>query len=862
ASITSGQREKADGTWRMRIEIPGLDLHDDVGGQRSVFDGEMLRLVTDRGAAPRFVESGEPVLLLPATGNGAATTFASLLPEVFFADVPRVFFGRMPRSSGSDRFIPRSRVLSPLTSCRIETGIFSSESWHCFPLDRDDDHIANHLDHCPDVRDRFFVNFDMDTDRDGIGTLCDPDDPPGSTVPDFWIDVSTGFGPGPREGAAAVYDPARGVTVLFGGAADTATWEFDGGSWSMIETPDAPVARRDHRLVYDTRRRRVLLFGGQRIADGETLNDSWSYKGNRWTEIKTRTRPAPRAAAGLAYDVENDRLVLFGGRDGPRILDDTWLFDGSSWRRTASPRFPEARYGHQMVYDPFRRLTVLQGGVTAPGAARQPNGTWEFDGTIWQPVDHRGEIPPTWNGVMTFDTGRRQVVIFGGRVIFQDPGPSFFPGIISEQITAATRLYDGATWTALPTGETAPPRMGHAAAFDTTRSVLVVHGGTTRDGALGITEELHRPADVDGDEIPDHDDNCPLISNVGQNDSDGDGSGDACDNCPDVSNPAQRDLDRDLRGDACDPDSDGDGVANGEDVCPSAFVDGRFRDSVREGGGPDSDGDGIADDCDICPGDPKNDVDRDGVCGDRDNCPAAFNSRQDDTNADGAGDACQPFVDILSIQPINRSALRASVGFENPDHDALHGAVRIHPTATLVDVVPRLEEGCALAFLPDGVAGEGIVYGRVLGSAPVIADADAALGCVDGIADFEMRAGRCDDAQGPLGFGISLALTREPFPICVRRRAGGGPRIDYDVLRIGGDDLLLGPIGPATVQVPIAGMRLPGQVDLEALAGPGIYLLAIELTDGTTPAAFDRELFVREDEKRLSIQTARGGDKG
>lgn len=60
------------------------------------------------------------------------------------------------------------------------------------------------------------------------------------------------------------------------------------------------------------------------------------------------------------------------------------------------------------------------------------------------------------------------------------------------------------------------------------------------------------PVDSDGDGITDDHDNCPTIANAEQADDDGDLVGNACDNCPFDDNPDQADEDGDLVGNACD----------------------------------------------------------------------------------------------------------------------------------------------------------------------------------------------------------------------------------------------------------------------------------------------------------------------
>jgi alpha-tubulin suppressor-like RCC1 family protein len=157
----------------------------------------------------------------------------------------------------------------------------------------------------------------------------------------------------------------------------------------------------------------------------------------------------------------------------------------------------------------------------------------------------------------------------------------------------------------------------------------------TEESVLG-TDPLLEDTDSDGDK--DNVDNCPLISNVNQENADGDLEGDACDedddndtkldgvdNCPLISNVNQENADGDLEGDACDADDDNDTKLDSVDNCP-------LISNVNQ---EDIDEDDIGDACDDF-----TDTDNDGVADDSDNCLTVANADQADNDLDGMGDAC------------------------------------------------------------------------------------------------------------------------------------------------------------------------------------------------------------------------------
>ncbi|HZN02536.1 MAG TPA: thrombospondin type 3 repeat-containing protein, partial [Candidatus Polarisedimenticolia bacterium] len=775
-----------------------------------------------------------------------------IIPHPFTPELVGPLFVRA-QSAGSDAFLASHWPAPPLGNLLdddLDKNILISPAYPPFGP------AYSPLDTCPHLRN----GINDDFNHDGIGLRCDPGEQGDPATPNRWSEVPGGSLPGARAGAASVFDAGRGVIVLFGGAADSDTWEFD-GSWQRRTTSAAPEPRRGHRMVYDAARARVVLYGGER-ADGTPLGDQWEYNGatGAWTRITTAVSPGTRSGFGLAYDAGRQEIVLHGGRRGAALLGDTWVYKGGVWRLVLLSRTPGARADAAMTWDGFRKLTVLVGGMGAGNSVR--NDAWEFDGVSWEPVDALGELPPTTAAVASFDAARRQILVFGG---FMQTRGSLLT-MVSQyfETSAATRSFDGRRFAPLPSLDTTEPRSSPATAFDAARDRLVVQGGAGELGSifqgglpqpgapLADTALLEQATDSDGDGAADADDDCPRVADPDQEDADADGSGDACDDCPLLANADQRDRDGDGDGDACDPDRDGDGIVNAVDVCPDAFVPGRPDNAILGGGGADTDGDGLADDCDLCPADAHNDQDGDGLCGDRDNCPSTANPMQADSNGDGAGDACQPMVRIVSIGPASTppQTLEARVVLGDPDGDKPSGRIEISPATAIPEVVTSQIDPCANAFLPDGNAGEGVVYVAMPSTAPFLADVDSGVGCNDGLIDYVLTYGTCSEALPGVGDATLLLDRPTPFPICVRRPDGSDAH-DYVVQRIRQDAVLISGALPPIVSLEYKKGRLPHQTSLQPLGSNGAFILRITAGDGTTPEVHDERIFDWNGEKTM-----------
>ena len=229
-----------------------------------------------------------------------------------------------------------------------------------------------------------------------------------------WRDrTPAGVKPDARSEAAVVYDSVRDRFILFGGRAgggsnfeDTWEWNPTDGTWTdKTGAGQTPDARARHAMVYDVKRKVVVLFGGGRSIQGTTAAAStdvaaittafastWEYEpvSAAWTDrtpASAAASPSARYDVGMVWDGNRNLVVLFGGMQKPdtsasgSFKQDTWEWNGEAgtWtERTASGTKPSARFGHGMAYDPGRSKVVLFGGCDDNAGATK-NDLWDWE---------------------------------------------------------------------------------------------------------------------------------------------------------------------------------------------------------------------------------------------------------------------------------------------------------------------------------------------------------------------------------------------------------------------------------------------------------------------------------------------------
>ena len=246
--------------------------------------------------------------------------------------------------------------------------------------------------------------------------------------------------------------------------------------WEQIYPPQSPDARYIHGMAYDINRNVMVVFGGDPDGKGHVrLDDTWEYDGSDWNEVSPELTPPGRVNIdhAMVYDQARGKTVLFGGLSQTGHLDDTWEYyrEGAIriWEPITPTIKPLVRDSQAMAYDSTRHLTVMYGGWSPIEPGYYLQDTWEYDGNNWQNIETQNSPPARHQHALAYDSKRDVVVLFGGRD------------------TPTTTLndtweYDGTNWYQVSTATSPSPRSSHGMAYDSIREVIVLFGGRDGDG--------------------------------------------------------------------------------------------------------------------------------------------------------------------------------------------------------------------------------------------------------------------------------------------------------------------------------------------------------------------------------------------
>jgi hypothetical protein len=206
------------------------------------------------------------------------------------------------------------------------------------------------------------------------------------------------------------------------------TWAFHPGAktWENrrpAQSPPRGLVLAGAQMAFDSRAKRVMLFGGWDLVNNSFSNETWVYDhaANTWTNLRPTTSPPSRNSSALVYDEAADRTILFGGATAlGGALNDTWAYDArtNAWTNLKPTSAPSAREYARLVYLPAQGRSALYGGVDYPDETNVSAETWfyEYASNTWTRFTPDGNPGRCGWYAMAYSSAAEAVVLFGGGV--------------------------------------------------------------------------------------------------------------------------------------------------------------------------------------------------------------------------------------------------------------------------------------------------------------------------------------------------------------------------------------------------------------------------------------------------------------
>lgn len=275
-------------------------------------------------------------------------------------------------------------------------------------------------------------------------------------------------------------------------------------AWTQKSADGAAGAmskRNDVACVWDGTNSRIVIFGGYNGT--ARLNDSWQYVPgtNTWTDktsVFTGTAPSIRELHFHTLDTTNNRMVIFGGRNGTAASDVRsdmaylTLTAGSEAWNVVTQTAGESSYGawtNAGCYDPEHKLAICFGGLDS--SLEHQRNALAIDcsssstltmGNIVLNQYLRGRDAMAY----AYNSDRDETLILGGYARV-DPAE-----LVNGDHTADMWIFKHATgeWIPAIRGRAWTPfinREGAVAIYDTNRARFVIFGGLTANNTTNNT---------------------------------------------------------------------------------------------------------------------------------------------------------------------------------------------------------------------------------------------------------------------------------------------------------------------------------------------------------------------------------------
>jgi hypothetical protein len=112
-----------------------------------------------------------------------------------------------------------------------------------------------------------------------------------------------------------VYDSVADRVLVYCDGSALVEYDPSSNSWQNRQAVNTPSQKSWSAMAYDSESQKTILFGGVNMPVGEVSDETWvyDYKANAWTKMAPVVHPPAIIGMEMAYDIESDRVILWGG---------------------------------------------------------------------------------------------------------------------------------------------------------------------------------------------------------------------------------------------------------------------------------------------------------------------------------------------------------------------------------------------------------------------------------------------------------------------------------------------------------------------------------------------------------------------